>query len=111
MLWQGPAVIARQHVDEAWTEFGSPGEFLVEVIEVSGRRCRLVRQHVVRGEDCADIAQAIGLEKSAELGPFTGVQWQACFHAVKARVQQLLERLSLGGGIAPQRAENFQLHR
>ncbi|MNC31045.1 hypothetical protein D3C75_793520 [compost metagenome] len=111
LLWQGPAVIARQHVDEAWAEFSGPGEFLVEVIEVNGGGRRLVRQHVIRGEDCADIAQAIGLEKGAKFGPFTGVQWQACFHAIKARLQQLLECLSLAGGVTPQRAKNFQLHR
>ncbi|MNE35557.1 hypothetical protein D3C80_1293280 [compost metagenome] len=111
LLRQGPAVVARQHVDEARGEFSGPGELLVEVIDVDGRRCRLIRQHVVGAEDGADIAQAVGPEKGAKLSPFAGVQGQARFHAIKARLQQLLERLSLAGGVTPQRTENFQLHR
>ncbi|MNP71607.1 hypothetical protein D3C76_1680140 [compost metagenome] len=78
---------------------------------MKGRGRRLVRQYIVGGEDRADVAQAIGLQKGFELSPFTCIQWQACFHPVKACVQQLFKRLGLAGGVAPQRAENFQLHR
>ncbi|MNQ90090.1 hypothetical protein D3C85_1054180 [compost metagenome] len=111
LLRQGPAIIAGQHIDEARAQLAGPGKLLVKVIEVNGGRRRLVRQDVVGSEDGTDVANAVGLEKSGELGPLTGVQRQACFHAIEACVQQLFEGLGLAGGVTPQRTENFQLHR
>ena len=107
---QRPAVVARQQVDETRLQLGGQVQLAGQILQVLVGLCGLFRQHVIGGEQGADVGHVVVAQQAGEGAALGGVQRQARLHAVEAGGAQFLEGLGAGRGVAPEGTEEFESH-